>query len=75
MRYCETAKTFTNCTDNCTDCAREAYNELKAQLGKAEYISEDGIKDRVGEETFNMLRKYGFIEMCGILAGTKMYAL
>ena len=75
MRYCETAKTFTNCTENCKDCARDIYNDLKAQLGKAEYISEDGIKERVGEDTFYMLRKYGFIESCGVLDGTKIYAL
>ena len=74
-KYCKTANTFTPCTDNCKDCAREAYNDLKAQLGKAEYIAEDGIIDRVGESVFEMLKEYGFIETCGVIDGTKVYAI
>ena len=74
-KYCPMCDANTNCTDDCKDCVREAYNDLKAQLGKAEYISEDGIKDRVGEMMFDLIKQYGFIESCGILEGTKIYAL
>lgn len=75
MRYCVTANALTNCTDNCKECAREAYNDLKAQLEKAEYISEEGIKRHVNDDTIDMLRKYGFIEVCGVIDGEKIYAL
>ena len=75
MKFCKTANAFTPCTDNCKDCAREAYNDLKAQVGKADYISESRIKDLIGESTFELLKEYGFIETCGVIDGTKVYAL
>lgn len=74
-KYCKTANAFTPCTEHCKDCAKEAYDDLKAQLGKAEYISEDGIKSRIGEGSFELLKEYGLIETCGVIDGTKVYAL
>lgn len=75
MRYCFTANAETPCTESCKECARDIYHDLKEMLGSTEYISEDGIIDRVGEIAFNKLKEYGFIETCGIIDGTKIYAL
>lgn len=75
MKYCKTANEFTPCTEHCKDCAMDMYNDLKVQLGKAEYVSENGIIDRIGESAFNALKQYGFIETCGVIDGTKIYAL
>lgn len=75
MKYCFTADQLTPCTEHCKDCAREIYRELKEMLGKAEYVSEDGIIDRIGERAFYVLKQYGLIETCGVLDGTKIYAL
>ena len=74
-KYCPTAKRETNCTDNCKDCARAIYHDLKAKLSKADYVSEQGIKSRIGEEEFNLLREYGFIEYCTTIQEQKMYAI
>ena len=57
------------------NCAKEIHRNLKEQLGKAEYVSEEGIIDRIGERAFNALKQYGFIETCGVIDGTKIYAL
>jgi hypothetical protein len=74
-KYCPMCDAVTNCTDHCKECAKEVYDDLKAQVGKADYMSEDGIKSRVGETMFDLLKQYGFIETCGVLEGTKIYAL
>lgn len=75
MKYCFTADQLTPCTEHCKDCARDIYNELKETLGEAEYVSENGIINRIGERAFNTLKEYGFIETCGVIDGTKVYAL
>ena len=74
-KYCPMANATTNCTENCKDCARECYRDLKGVVGKADYISEQGIKERVGESTFELLKRYNFIECCTVIQGHKMYAL
>jgi hypothetical protein len=74
-KYCEMAKKSTNCSCDCKECARDEYYTLKSMVGNAEYMSEEGIKMRVGEDVFELLRKYGFIELCGSMQGTKIYAL
>ena len=74
-KYCIMCDAVTNCTDNCKDCAKAAYAELKVQVGKAEYMSEDGIKSRVGEKAFELLRQYGFIECCTVMQDDKIYAI
>ena len=75
MKYCFTANQMTPCTEHCKDCAKDMHQELKETLGKAEYVSESGIIDRIGENAFNALKQYGFIETCGVIDGTKVYAL
>ena len=75
MKYCFTANTETPCTESCKECARDTYYELKEMLGNAEYVSESGIIDRIGERAFDALKRYGFIETCGVIDGTKVYAL
>ena len=75
MKYCFTANQLTPCTEHCKDCAKEIYDDLKAQFGKAEYVSEESIIDRVGERSLYVLKQYGFIETCGVIDGTKFYTL
>ena len=55
--------------------AREIYRDLKGMVGKADYISEEGIKDRIGKQGFDALRVYSFIEYCTTIQGHRMYAL
>lgn len=74
-KYCELAKKRTNCSCDCKECARDEYYTLKSMVGAAEYMSEEGIKMRIGEDIFELLRKYGFIELCGSMQGKKIYAL
>ena len=75
MKYCFTADKLTPCTEHCKDCAKEIYDDLKEALGKAEYVSESGIADRIGERALYVLKEYGLIETCGVIDGTKVYAL
>ena len=75
MKYCFTADQLTPCSEHCKDCAKDIYNDLKEAFGKAEYVSEDGIIDRIGERAFYVLKLYGLIETCGVIDGTKVYAL
>ena len=74
-KFCKTANKITNCTESCQGCAKEIYRDLKGMVGKADYISEQGIKDRIGANAFEMLKEYGFIECCTVIQGQKMYAL
>ena len=53
----------------------EIYRNLKSITGKAEYIAEEAIKNDLGEDAFNALRKCGFIEYCGTINGRRMYAI
>lgn len=74
-KYCPTANQITNCTENCKNCAKEIHRDLKGMTDKADYISEQGIVDRIGENAFEMLKQYGFIEYCTTIQGHKMYAI
>ena len=65
----------TNCTDNCERCAKEAYRDLKGMTGKAEFVSEEAIRNDLGNQAFESLRHYGFIEYCATIQGKKMYAI
>lgn len=75
MKLCPMSNETTKCTENCKDCAREAYHDLKGMAGKAEFVTEEAIRNDLGNEAFEMLRRYGFIECCGVLNGHKMYAI
>lgn len=75
QKYCVMADAETNCTDNCERCAKEAYRDLKGMAGNAELITEEAIKNDLGNGAFEALRKYGYIECCGVIQGKKMYAI
>ena len=51
------------------------YHVLKGLVGKAELVSEEAIKNELGEKEFNSLRHHGFIEYCGTLNNCRMYAV
>ena len=55
--------------------AREMYRDLKGMAGRAEYVTEDAIRNDLGDEAFEALRHYGFIEYCTTIQGKKMYAI
>ncbi len=74
-KYCAMCGTNTNCTENCKDCAKEAYRDLKEIAGKAEFVTEEAIRNDLTDGAFELMRHYGFIECCGVLNGHKMYAI
>ncbi len=74
-KYCLMCGANTNCTENCRDCAKEAYRDLKGMTGKAEFVTEEAIRNDLTDGAFEIMRKYGFIECCGVLNGHKMYAI
>ena len=55
--------------------AKEIYRDLKGMTGKAEFVSEQAIRNDLGNEAFEALRHYGFIEYCTTIQGKKMYAI
>jgi hypothetical protein len=65
----------TNCTENCRNCAKEVYRDLKEMSGKADYVSEEAIRNDLGNEAFELMREYNFIEYCTTIQGRKMYAI
>lgn len=75
MKICPMSNQQTYCTENCRDCAREAYRDLKGMAGNAEYVSEEAIRNDLTDEAFELLRQYGFIEYCTTIQGRKMYAI
>jgi hypothetical protein len=74
-QYCYNTGTTTNCTDRCESCAKEMYRDLKGMTGKAEYVSEEAIRNDLGDRAFEMLREFGYIEYCTTIQGRKMYAI
>ena len=87
MQYCYTSQTETNCTEDCRQClreelkmktqnqAKEIYRDLKGMTGKADYVSEEAIRNDLGDEAFEALKQYGYIEYCTAIHGRKMYAI
>lgn len=62
-KHCPMSNTTTNCTDHCRDCAKEVYRDLKGMCGNGIFcISEEGIKEKVGANGFDLLIEYGFIK-------------
>ena len=55
--------------------AHEMYRDLKGMSGKADYVSEDAIKNNLGVEAFELLKEYGYIEYCTTIQGRRMYAI
>ena len=74
-KYCYTSGKITNCTDRCEDCAKEVYRDLKGMSGKAELVSEEAIRNDLGDGAFEILREFGYIEYCTTSQGRKMYAI
>lgn len=74
-QYCYTSGQRTNCTDRCEDCAKEIYRDLKGMTGKAEYVSEDAIRNELGDRAFEILKEFGHIEYCATIQGIRMYAI
>ena len=54
---------------------QEIYRDLKGMSGKAEFVTEEAIKNDLGERAFDSLRHHGFIEYCGTLNNKRMYAI
>lgn len=75
MKQCPLNKCTTNCTEHCKECAKDLYRELKSKAGKAEFVTETAIKNDLGNEAFELLKEYGYIECCGTLSGRKVYAI
>ena len=75
MKYCPISGTLTFCDDHCKNCAKESHADLKIKMPKADYASEDTIKNCVGEQEFELMREHGLIECCTTIQGKKMYAI
>lgn len=54
---------------------QEIYRDLKGMTGKADFVSEEAIRNDLGNQAFESLRHYGFIEYCTTIQGRKMYAI
>lgn len=54
---------------------KEIYRDLKGMTGKAEFVSEEAIRNDLGNQAFESLRHHGFIEYCTTIQGRKMYAI
>jgi hypothetical protein len=54
---------------------KEIYHNLKEMAGKAELVTEEAIRNDLGNQAFESLRHHGFIECCGVIQGRKMYAI
>lgn len=74
-KYCTICDQDTNCTDSCKICAKETYEDLKRKAGKAEFVSEDAIRNDLGDGAFELLKEFNHIEFCGVVGGKRMYAI
>ena len=74
-QYCTVCGKKTNCTDDCRECAKEVYKELKQKAGKSEYVAEEAIRTELGDGAFQLLREHNYIEYCTTIQGRKMYAI
>lgn len=75
MKTCPLSNETTRCTEECRGCAKEIYRDLKGMSGKADYVSEEAIRNDLGDGAFELLREYNFIEYCTTIQGRKMYAI
>lgn len=55
--------------------AKEIYRDLKGMTGKTDYVSEEAIRNDLGNQAFESLKHHGFIEYCATIQGHKMYAI
>ena len=63
-RICQETGKETRCTENCKNCARDIWDELCARAGNAEKVTQEAIINAFGENAFEMLKQYGYIEHC-----------
>lgn len=63
-RICPETGKSTYCTENCKYCAKDLYKELREKAGNAEKVTQDAIILELGENAFNLLKQYGYIEHC-----------
>ena len=76
MRICPETNEPTKCTENCRDCAKEIYGELREKAGRAELVTADAICAEFGENALDMLKTHGFIEHCRVdECGRHWYAI
>lgn len=65
-RICPQTGNSTYCTENCKDCAKDLYDELREKAGNAELVTQEAVINDLGKNAFNMLKEYGFIEHCRV---------
>ena len=56
-------------------CVKEIYSELKRKHLKNKFILESSIKEEIGENEFEVLKQYGFIDYIGVVNNIKAYSL
>ena len=75
MQYCYHTDNYTNCPERCRECAKDEYAKLKEMAGKAEFVTEEAIRNELGNGAFKLLKEFKHIEFCGIVNNTRMYAI
>ncbi len=65
-RICPETRSPTYCTENCKYCAKDLYDELREKAGNAELVTQEAIINDLGENAFNMLKEYSYIEHCRV---------
>ena len=75
MQKCLIAGSVTHCPDRCRDCAKEEYAILKRKMGNAEFASEEFLREKFGSGVIDLLKEFNHIEFCGVVNGTRMYAI
>lgn len=74
-RICILTNQQTKCTEECRACVKEIYSELKRKHLKNKFILESSIKEEIGENEFEVLKQYGFIDYIGVVNNIKAYSL
>ena len=74
-RICILTNQKTKCTEECRSCVKEIYSELKRKHLKNKFILESSIKEEIGENEFEVLKQYGFIDYIGVVNNIKVYSL
>lgn len=74
-RICILTNQQTKCTEECRACVKEIYSELKRKHLKNKFILESSIKEEIGENEFEVLKYYGFIDYVGVVNNIKVYSL
>lgn len=54
---------------------QEIYRDLRGMIGKADFVSEEAIRNSVGDQGFEALKQYNFIEYGGEIQGKNIYII